>query len=121
MLNIPNILVSTPEDFIEWSSELADEHLNSAPQLRTLISNSSINNKEYFSIKDDKTLIQYTLLCVAYGQIEPGTYQDQHYKSTITTKLSTILKKLNLDNQNITFITSIEDQITSTLDKAIGI
>lgn len=122
MLKIPNILVTSTEDFTNWSCELADEHLSSAPHLRKIILNSSINNKDFFSsIKDDKSLILYALLCLAYGQLEPGIYQDPHYKSVITTKVSTILKNLKLDNKEITFITSIEEQVTLALDNATTI
>lgn len=121
MLKTPNILVTSTEDFIGWSHELADTHLSSAPSLRKIILNSNINNKEYFSIEDDSILIQYVLLCLAFGQLQPGVYQDPHYKSVITAKTSSILKYLNLDSKKIAFISSIEDQITSTLNNAIAI
>lgn len=121
MLRIPNILLTSVEDFIDWSIELAEKHLTQAPRLRELILNSNINNKEYFSIKDDKILIQYVLLCLAYGQLEPGVYQDPHYKSVITTKTSIILNHMNLDKKGVTSITSIEEQVISALTIATGI
>ena len=121
MLKIPNILVTSAEDFIDWSHEIADEHLSSAPLLREIIAHSNINNKDYFSIKDDKSFIQYALLCLAYGQLEPGIYQDPHYKSVISAKVSNILKHLNLDSKEIAFITSIEKQVTLALENATTI
>lgn len=120
MLKTPNILVTSTEDFIGWSHEVADKHLDAAPLIRKIILHSNINNKEYFSIEDDSCLIQYILLCLAYGRLEPGVYQDPHYKSLITAKTSSILKYLNLDSKKIAFITSIEEQVISTLDNSIA-
>ncbi|WP_141681011.1 hypothetical protein [Pseudomonas moraviensis] len=121
MLRIPNILLTSVEDFIDWSVELAEEHISQAPRLREVILNSNINNKEFFSIKDDNILIQYVLLCLAYGQLEPGVYQDPHYKSVITTKISTIFNHMSLENKGIAFITSIEEQVISALTIATDI
>ncbi|WP_285425266.1 hypothetical protein [Pseudomonas sp. efr-133-TYG-103a] len=116
MLKVPNILVSTIDDFIQWSGETADENIERATTLKQLIASSNISNKENFSIEENKTFIQYILLCLAYGQLDPGTYQNPSFKVIVSDKVNRIISNIGLKNKGVIFVTSIEEDIIALLN-----
>lgn len=115
MLVIPNFLSTPSNDLVDWTIEIAECNKSKAAAIKELITNAQVSNKHQLLSIDEPKLIQFLLLCLSYGHLDPATVHSPHYGPIIRNKIAETLSAIDLADTQINPVYSIEDQIIAML------